>query len=276
PGGLGVDEEYGHAVGFFWNLIDWRSSCEEDHQLGMLQPRSPDLLAVHHVAVALPDRDGLDPGGIGTGAGLGDAHRLQAQLADGDLRQVFLFLAFRAVAQQRVHVVHLAVAATGIAARARHLFHDHARLGEREARAAVFLWNERRHPAGLGESVDERLGVDALVVDALPVDRVVLAAKRAHRVAQLRVVVAAEVHFFGLRWADASSSMRSQISSAIGERDSSSRCPTSPTARAITPSPRHTFQSKPSSHASAPIAPVAFSVMLLSFATSSISLQYLP
>src|SRR5205807_1417569 len=162
------------------NLIDWRSSCEEDHQLGMLQPRSPDLLAVYHVALALPDRDGLDPGGVATGAGLGDAHRLQAQLAGGDFRQVFLFLRLRAVAQHRV-------------------------------------------------------------------------------------VVAAEVHFFGLRWADASSSIRSQISSAIGERDSSSRCPTSPTARAITPSPRHTFQSKPSSHASAPIAPVAFSVMFLSF-----------
>src|SRR2546426_5729864 len=168
------------------------------------------------------------------------------------------------------------MAAAGVAARALPLLHDHPRLGEGEARAAVFLGNQRRHPARVGKRVDESLGIGALVVDVLPVRRVELAAKRAHRVAQLRVVVAAEVHFFGLRWAEASSSMRSQISSAIGCCDSSSRWPTSPTARAITPSPRHTFQSKPSSHASAPMAPVALTGRPFIFPTASISSQNFP
>jgi hypothetical protein len=47
-------------------------------------------------------------------------------------------------------------------------------------------------------------------------------------------------------------------------------------ARAITPRPFTIFQSRPSSQASAPIAPVAFRVMFFSLAIASISLQYLP
>src|SRR5205085_2253494 len=87
-----------------------------------------------------------------------------------------------------------------------------------QAGAAVLLGNERRHPARLGQRVDEGFRIRALLVDLLPVAGIVLAAKGAHGVAQLRMVVPAEVHFFALRCADASSSTRSQISSAIGSR----------------------------------------------------------
>ena len=55
----------------------------------------------------------------------------------------------------------------------------------------------------------------------------------------------------------ASSSVRCQISSAIGLRLSSKMCPTRPTARAITPRPRQTCHGKPSSQQIAPMAPVA-------------------
>jgi hypothetical protein len=48
-------------------------------------------------------------------------------------------LLVRAVAQQRAHVVHLAVAGAGIAAAAVDLFHDHRGFGQAQARAAVFL-----------------------------------------------------------------------------------------------------------------------------------------
>ena len=42
------------------------------------------------------------------------------------------------------------------------LFHDHRRLGEAEPGAAVLLRDQRRQPAGLGQRVDERLGIAAL------------------------------------------------------------------------------------------------------------------
>ncbi len=110
------DDENGHAFGFLRNLVERGGAGEQDHQLGMLQARGPDLLAVDDVAVAFLDRDGLDLGGVGAGAGLGDAHGLQAQLAGRDFRKVSLFLFCRAMPEQGVHVVHLAVAAAGVAA----------------------------------------------------------------------------------------------------------------------------------------------------------------
>src|ERR1043165_7975185 len=102
------------------------------------------------------------------------------------------------------------MAAAGIAARARHFLHDHARLGEREAGAAELLRDEGRHPAGPGQGVDELLGVDALLVDLLPIGRVELLAELGDRLAKPGMVVASEVHVFGVRWAWASSSVRSQ------------------------------------------------------------------
>ena len=118
-----------------------RGARQQDHQVGVLHARDPDLLAVDDVAVALLHRGGLDLGRVGAGGRLGHAHRLQAQLAAGDLRQVALLLRLGAVAQQRAHVVHLAVAGAGVAAGAVDLLHDHRRLGEAQARS-------RRTPAG--------------------------------------------------------------------------------------------------------------------------------
>jgi hypothetical protein len=134
-------------------------------------------------------RRGLDLGGVGAGGRLGHAHGLQAQLAGGDLRQVELLLRFGAVAQQRAHVVHLAVAGAGIAAAAVDLFHDHRGLGEAEARAAVLLRDQRRQPAGLGQRIDEGLGVAALLVDLAEVLGRKLGAEVAHRIADVLVGV---------------------------------------------------------------------------------------
>ena len=50
-------------------------------------------LAVYHIAVAFLHRHGLDLRRIGAGARLGDAHRLQPQLARGYLGKVFLLCA---------------------------------------------------------------------------------------------------------------------------------------------------------------------------------------
>src|SRR5256885_14091323 len=113
----------------------------------------------------LLDGAGLDLGGVRARGGLGHAHGLQAPFARGDARQVLLLLRLRAVAQQRAHVVHLAVAGARVAAAAVDLFHDHAGLGQAQARAAVLLRDQRGQPAGLGQRVHEGLGIGALLVD---------------------------------------------------------------------------------------------------------------
>ena len=76
----------------------------------MLYPADPYLLTVDHIAVSLADGCGCDLRGVRAGGRFGYAHRLKPQLAACDLRQIEAFLFFRTVPDQRVHVVHLAVA----------------------------------------------------------------------------------------------------------------------------------------------------------------------
>ncbi|KAG1533202.1 hypothetical protein G6F50_015947 [Rhizopus delemar] len=127
----------------------------------MLHARDPDLLAVDHVAVAAAHGGGRDLGGVRAGGGLGHAHGLQAQFAGGDAGQVFALLGVGTVAQQRAHVVDLAVAGTRVATAAVDLFHDDRRFGQAQARAAVFLRDQCRQPAGLGQRADKVLGIAA-------------------------------------------------------------------------------------------------------------------
>src|SRR5919204_74670 len=108
-------EAYLHAFALALHFRKRRRARKEDHELGVLQARSPDLLTVHDVAVALLHGDGLDLRGVGTGTGLGHSHRLQPKLTAGDFRQVLLLLLLRAVAKKGIHVVHLAVAAARVA-----------------------------------------------------------------------------------------------------------------------------------------------------------------
>ena len=70
------------------------------------------------------------------------------------------------MAEQRAHVVHLAVAGTGVSAGAIDFLHDDGRFGEAEARATEFFGNQRGEPAGFGERGDEFFGIGALLVDA--------------------------------------------------------------------------------------------------------------
>ncbi|CAM2153002.1 hypothetical protein PT2222_20033 [Paraburkholderia tropica] len=160
-----IDDEDRHAFAFLFHVRKRRGAREQDHQVGMLHARDPHLLAVDHITVALAHGRGLDLRGVGAGGRFGHAHRLQAQFAVGDLRQILALLFFGAVAQQRAHVVHLAVARARVAAAAVDLFHDHRRFGEAESRAAVLLRNQRGEPARLRERVDEGFGIAARFVD---------------------------------------------------------------------------------------------------------------
>ena len=180
-----IDEEYRHSLGPLLHLVERRRPGEQDHEVRMQHARDPHLLPVDDVAVALPDGGRLDLGGVGARGRFGDAHRLQPQLARRDLRQIRALLRFRAVPQQRAHVVHLAVARARIAAGAVDLLHDDRGFGQPEPRAAVLLRDERCEPAGLRQRHDEGVGIAALFVDLAEIRRRKLRAEVANGVANV-------------------------------------------------------------------------------------------
>ena len=147
----------------------------------MVRPRQPHLLAVDHVVVAALDGGRLGLGRIGAGRRLGDAHRLESELAARDAWEVLALLCLGAVAQERAHVVELTVTGAGVGAAAVDLLEDDGRLGEAEAGAVVFGGDERRHPSRLGQRGDECLGIGARFVQLLPVAARELATELAHR-----------------------------------------------------------------------------------------------
>ena len=122
-----VDQEHRQAVGALLGLLLRRGARQQQHQIGMLGARGPDLLPVDDVmVVALAPRRGAQRKRVGARRRLGDAEGLQAQFAAGDLRQIALFLRGAAVPQDRAHGVHLRVAGGAVAAGGVHLFQDRA------------------------------------------------------------------------------------------------------------------------------------------------------
>ena len=164
-----VDQQDRQPVGPLLHLLDRRRPDDEQQQIRVLGARDPHLLAADDVTVALARGRRLQLRRVGAGGRLGDAERLQAQLAGGDLRQELALLRVGAVPQQRAHRVHLRVAGAGVAAAAVDLLEDDRRLGDAEARAAVVLRNQRRQVAGAGERLDERVGIRARRVELAPV-----------------------------------------------------------------------------------------------------------
>ena len=87
----------------------------------------------------------------------------------GDLGQQRGLLRLGAVPQQRAHRVHLRVARAGVGAAAVDLLEDDRRLVDAEAGAAVLFGNQRREVAGVGERLDERVGIRAGGIELAPV-----------------------------------------------------------------------------------------------------------
>ena len=112
---------------------------------------------------------------------------MQAQFAAGNLGQVAALLRIRAVAQQRAHVVHLAVAGPGIAAATVDFFHHHRGFGQPQARATVFLRDHHPQPARAGQRVHKFLRVGTRFVDLAKVRVRKAFEKIAQCSAQLRV-----------------------------------------------------------------------------------------
>ncbi|MPN28638.1 hypothetical protein SDC9_176081 [bioreactor metagenome] len=190
-----IDHEDGHALAFLLHFGQRRGARQQDHEVAVLDAADPDLLTVDHIAPVLLHGAGLDLGGVRARGGLCDTHGLQPPFARGDARQVFLLLRLRAMAQQRAHVVHLAVTGARVAATAVDLLHDDAGLGQAQAAATVLLRNQRGQPAGLGQRVHKGLGIDALLVDLAEILVGKLRTQRADGIADLVVVIGAGVFY---------------------------------------------------------------------------------
>ena len=183
-----VDQEDRQALGALLGLLARRGARQQQHQVGMLGAAGPHLLAVHDVgAVVLLHRRRAQRQRVGAAGRLGDAERLQAQLAAGDLGQVALLLLLAAVPQQRAHDVHLGVAGGAIAAGALD-FLEHRGCGrDAKPRAAVLLGNQDREPAGFGQRLHEFRRIAAFAIERAPVGAVELQAELADRIADFRV-----------------------------------------------------------------------------------------
>ncbi len=78
-------------------LVAWGCAGEENHEVGMLDTRDVDFLAIDDIVVAIAHGGGANLGGIAAGFWLGDSEGLEAQLSLCDLRQVTLLLFFGAM-----------------------------------------------------------------------------------------------------------------------------------------------------------------------------------
>jgi hypothetical protein len=189
-GRLEIDQEHGKAFGALLDLIPRRRASEEQHQVGVKGARGPDLLPVDDVMVAIPDRAGLDLGGVGSGRRFGDAESLQAQLSGRDGGQVALLLLIAAVPQQRSHDVHLSVGGARGAARGVDLLQDHGGRPERQPGAAILLRDQGCEKPGLGQGLHELRRISALVVQVAPILARKTFADAADRLPQLRIILA--------------------------------------------------------------------------------------
>ena len=180
-----VDEKDRQPLRLLLDLVQRRRAAEQDHQVGMLGPRDPDLLAVDPVDVAVPTCGGAQRAGIGAAGRLGDAEGLQAQRPLGDLRQIGLLLGVRAMPQKRAHRVHLRVTGAGIAALAVDFFEDHRGGRKRQSRSAELFRDQRRKKAGLGQRLHEIGRIGAALVQFAPVAAREILAEPSHRFADL-------------------------------------------------------------------------------------------
>ncbi len=180
-----VDEKDGKPLGLLRNLLGRSRADEEQHQIGVLGSGDPDFLAAHDVAVLLTPGERLQLRRIRPCAGLGDAERLEANLAFRDPRQEVPLLFLGAVPQERSHDVHLGVTDGGVSRGSVDLFQDQARVENPETDAPVRLGNQSGEPASFGERRNELRGVAELSVELLPVGRREALADFPYRLADL-------------------------------------------------------------------------------------------
>ena len=192
-GGAHVHQKNGQPAGAGRRLLARRGAREQQHQVGMLGARGPDLLAVDDIGVAVADRGGAQVERVGARGRLGHSERLQAQLAFGDRRQPALLLCGAAVTKQRPHGVHLRMAGGAVAARRMDLLHDRGSGRERQPAAAVLFRDQRGEEARVCQHFDEFRRIAALPIERAPIFAGKGHAQAAHRFADRRIVVVMDV-----------------------------------------------------------------------------------
>src|SRR5215210_6684302 len=131
--------------------------------------RSPALVPVDNVAVVFPPGGGLDARRLGSGLVLGDAERLQPELAGSYPRQVLTFLFFGTVPEQRTHSVHLRVAGSPVGAGAVDLLQDYRGFDHPQSQPAVLLRDQGTKPSRLGQCPNEFLRIALISIELSPV-----------------------------------------------------------------------------------------------------------
>ena len=184
-----VHQQHRQAVGALRALVHWRGAHQQRHEVGVERPRSPDLLAVHDIVVAIAHRARLQVQRVGPGGRFGHAEGLEANLAGRDAGQVLVLLRLRAVLDQHLHHVHLRADVARSAARRADLLEDHAAGAQGQSRSAVLLRNQRRQVARLGHRLGEFRGMLLLGFLVAPVLPGEVLADRLDGTADLREVL---------------------------------------------------------------------------------------
>jgi len=164
-----IHQKHRQPLAALLHLLERGRSRHQEHQIRVLDPRDPDLLAVHDVAVAATHRYRLHLGRVGSGRRLRHGEGLQPQLAAGNLRQVVTALRLGAVPEEGAHDVQLGVAGRGIATRTVDLLQDDRRLGDPQPGSTKLLGNQRGQIPCLGQRANELLGVGLLGIELTPV-----------------------------------------------------------------------------------------------------------
>ena len=142
--------------------------------MGDLRGGDPDLLPLQHVVVAEVAGEGLEPGGVQAGVGLGHGEA-RLLLAADQRRQPALLLLVAAEHHDGVQPEDVHVHGRGAGeARARFAdrLHHQRRLGDPEPRAAMLLRHGDAQPAGLRDRGMELVRKTAVAVALEPVLRV--------------------------------------------------------------------------------------------------------
>ena len=183
PGLPHVDEEHRKARGARLRLLARRGARQQQHEIGMLGARGPDLLAVDDIVVAVADGGGAQAERIGARRRLRHTECLQAQVAARDARQIALLLRGAAMAKKRAHCVHLRMTGRAVAAGGLDFLHDGGGRGHGQAAAAVLFRNESGEKAGFGQRRDELGRIGALAIEPPPIFAGEIGAQCPHRFA---------------------------------------------------------------------------------------------
>ncbi|MNN19673.1 hypothetical protein D3C81_1329240 [compost metagenome] len=174
----GVEQR--QPFGRLLHLLQRRGARQQQHAVGHLRGRDPDLAPAHRIAARHLAREGLEPGGVQARIGLGHAEA-GLLLAGDQWRQVTALLFVGTKHHHRIQAEHVHVHCRGA---------GHARAGLRnglrhqrglqnaKAGAAKCFRHRHAQPPACAQRLVERMRIGAGLVEPVPVLHVELRADR--------------------------------------------------------------------------------------------------